>query len=263
MNPASEPVAFMLSQEELVFLLRLINTHTLPGLGTEPLGALPPETEKLLLDAAARALLARQLAQVDAEHQLQADPAVLSALTVCAQPNQNLNLVLQNGHGAEQRFFYRVPELAVSHAILGYGLHQFTLATNSDFGRERVNELLSTLPPSGPDGPYTLPQPVLAQAQSAAAQGPAAAEAALASANLPPAAAQSFAQALAQPIARLALQFVYQTNPPNQQVLTLLASAQDNWLLTAADFGQPTLTLERLSSTQVSERVDKAYAGYA
>ncbi len=253
-----------LSQEELVFILRrtIINTPNIPGLGILPLGETDPETENLLLDAAGRALIAREFITLDENNMPQIDPGVLAAVSVCAHPQQMVSMIYQNGQEtAQQYYFYRVPELAVTHTLPSSGLHNFEISATSDMGSSLLQTLLDNVPKDSPTtSTYEIDQQILAQAQetSTSEHGQEAQEIFIAT-GIAPNQAKDFAETLASPQTRLMIQIIYQPPPDaKQEILTLLAN--DNlWLIRAEHPNAPQVNVTRLSFEHIQQVCDQIY----
>ncbi|HMR67916.1 MAG TPA: hypothetical protein PKE64_28225 [Anaerolineae bacterium] len=87
-------LSVVLSRDEVLAILRLVNLSDIPGLGEEPIPGLSPEQQALSLIVAERGLRARGLAVIDAEGRLRLHSDVLRMLGVCAAPSLSLYVTL-------------------------------------------------------------------------------------------------------------------------------------------------------------------------
>lgn len=128
MNQA-EPVTIVLSREELLLALRLLQAASLPGLDADPAGTPTPEQMELALFVASRGLRARQLARLDASGRLELHGALLTAVGVCAYAQNTLFAYHWPGNGETlTRYFAHLrDERIVAHTRPEDVLHQFAL----------------------------------------------------------------------------------------------------------------------------------------
>ena len=129
-----EPINILLSREEVLFVLNLLQADFIPGLDEDPLGEMSPVQHQLALTWAGRALRARGLAKIYDDGKWVVHRTVLRAVGVCAYSQNAL-------------FFYHWPSQSESPArhfahIRGNDivvhsrpedvLHQFTVFTSKD-----------------------------------------------------------------------------------------------------------------------------------
>ncbi len=125
----TEPINILLSREELLFVLNLLQANSIPGLDADPAGALNEEQRILALMWGGRALRARELAQIDADDNVVVHNALLTAVGVCAYSNDALFMY----HWSENstiptRYFAHIRgESIATHTRPEDVLHQFTL----------------------------------------------------------------------------------------------------------------------------------------
>ena len=79
-----EPVDLLLSREELLLLLDLLQANTIPGLEVDPFGELNDAQRQLAIVWAGRALRARELAQLNEAGELMVHDDLLTAVGTCA-----------------------------------------------------------------------------------------------------------------------------------------------------------------------------------
>lgn len=78
------PVDFLLSRDELLYILSLLNVTTIPGLEDDPAGAMTPEQQAIALRVAGRGLRARELAAVGDNGETVLQNNLLAAVATCA-----------------------------------------------------------------------------------------------------------------------------------------------------------------------------------
>jgi hypothetical protein len=135
-----EPINILLSREELLLVLELLQAESLPGLDADPLGELSPEGRDLALTVAGRGLMARDLAQLGEDGQLSVHSALLTAVGVCAY-STNTVFVFHWPETRENpiRYFGHVREDDVAaHSRPDDVLHLFTLLPSKDHLIEQV-----------------------------------------------------------------------------------------------------------------------------
>ena len=227
-----------LSQEELLFILKrtIIDAPSLPGLGENPLGEIDSATENLLLDAAGRALIARDFVVLDENNIPQIDSGVLSAISICTYPQQMVSLIYQNKEGLiQQHYFYRVPELAVKHTFPYSGLHDFEISAISDMGESIVQTLLNNAIVDSFSTPiYEIDQQILPAPQDVNILGhDQEIQDLLTAKGVARSHAEDLVRTFVAPRLRFTTQIVYQPPPEaKQEVLTLLA-ADNLWMVRA------------------------------
>lgn len=124
-----EPINVLLSREELLFVLNLLQANSIPGLDADPAGVLNEEQRTLALMWGERALRARELAQIREDRGVVVHNALLTAVGVCAYSNHALFIYHWSGQEeAPTRYFahLRNGDIAV-HTRPEDVLHLFTL----------------------------------------------------------------------------------------------------------------------------------------
>lgn len=92
MADETQSTSFLLSREELILLLDLLEAAPIPGLDSDPLGELNDEQRALALIWAGRALRARGLATVGDDGSLLVNEHLLTAVGICAYWKTSLNV---------------------------------------------------------------------------------------------------------------------------------------------------------------------------
>jgi len=120
--------SFLLSREELLLLLKLLNADYILGLTPDPLGELSAKQQAFAFIYAERALRARQLATVDEQGVLKVQRELLDIIGICVYPERsvvahhilpNKQASLFTGHCREAQYaIHLIPEAALHHITL-------------------------------------------------------------------------------------------------------------------------------------------------
>ncbi|MEZ4864317.1 MAG: hypothetical protein R3C14_23595 [Caldilineaceae bacterium] len=233
----AKPLNVLLSREELLLVLQMLRVSALPGLDDDPNGALSAEQQATALTVAARALRARELAQVRDNGELAIHTALLAAVGVCAYPQQTIYVYHwpTNGAAARRYFGYVRGEEIVAHTRPADVLHLFARLPSPPYF---VGQLLSAC--AWEDGltsaplHFTAPVAIFAQARQQADNGaPQAAANLLVQHRASVESARAFATTLAD---RPRLSIVQMRKQHNGAVaardLTLVQNSQRSWLIT-------------------------------
>lgn len=141
-NTDLQHFSVVLSREELLAVLVALHATTIPGLEREPSGQLTPEQEAFAIVVARRALMARNLAQIQNDGTFLIHRELLRAVGTCAYARSSV-LVYHwpSGEQTSLAFFGHVRENdVVIHTRPGLVLHRFTLVTSL---QELVEQVLS------------------------------------------------------------------------------------------------------------------------
>lgn len=124
-----EPINILLSREELIFVLDLLQADSIPGLDADPLGELTAQQRAMSMVWAGRALRARGLGQLNEDGELVLHRALLTAVGVCAYSSNAIFIFHWPEAGAEPgRYFGHIRgEDIASHTRPADILHQFSL----------------------------------------------------------------------------------------------------------------------------------------
>lgn len=133
-NDTSEPIHILLSREELLFVLNLLQTGFIPGLDNDPLGKLTAEQQALALTIAGRALWARELAQLHPDGQWVVHNNLLLAVGGCAYAQRIISVYHWPVNGTlPRRFFGHLWENnIVIHTRPADVLHRFSLLPSKE-----------------------------------------------------------------------------------------------------------------------------------
>lgn len=238
-----ESASYLLSREELLLLLDLLEAENLPGLDPDPLGELNDDQRALALIWAGRALRARELAAVGENGELLVDEGLLTAVGNCLYWQKALFVFHWPEPGSVPvRFFgYTRDGQAATHSRPADVLHRFSTLASADALVEAVTAVCQsqTLPDS-PAVKLTLPREVFVHARELAEeQDTKAAQETLQKANVAAETAQALTAVLAgRP--RLSIWHLVQRQEDDASQtydFTLLQNEETAWLvsLPAAD----------------------------
>lgn len=131
---ALEPTNILLSREELLFVLDLLQADSIPGLDADPLGELTPEQRSLALIWAERALRARELAHLQEDGEVVLHNALLTAIGVCAYPQSTVFVYhwAADGDILTRYFGHMRGNNIVAHSRPEDVLHLFTLLPSKE-----------------------------------------------------------------------------------------------------------------------------------
>jgi hypothetical protein len=150
-----------LGRYELIYLLWMMKTLSLPGMGSKPFGAMSDEKATASLITAKQSLQARGLIGVQ-EAEVKINPHALNLVGTCALAKASLMMESQRKDSApEALYFHFHSRVWVRHSILDRGVHKFSLVESplSD-----LTNLVGVIPaPEQRDTPseFTLPQAVI------------------------------------------------------------------------------------------------------
>ena len=167
----TETTSFLLSREELLLLLDLLEAENLPGLDPDPLGELNDDQRALALIWAGRALRARELAAVGENGELLVDEGLLTAVGNCVYWQKAWYVFHWPEPGSVPvRFFgYARDGQAVSHTRPADALHRFTVLPGVEALADAMTAVCQcqTLP-DAPPVQFTLPRDIFVRARELA-----------------------------------------------------------------------------------------------
>ena len=152
-----------LGHSELIYLLWLMKTLSLPGIGSKPFGGIPGEQVMASLAAAEQSLQARGLIAPQ-EAGVRIDQQALILIGSCALAKASL--MVENETKNEDPvalYFHFHSKIWVRRSLLDQGVHRFDLI---DTPLQDINELITDFPPAkngSTPSELTLPREVLGQ----------------------------------------------------------------------------------------------------
>jgi hypothetical protein len=224
-----------LSQEELIYLLILLKTPTIPGLERQPMGVLEPEQVSLLMASAERSLMARGFIHPKADKTVGVDQIVLALVGTCAVPELSVLLTASFG-GKKQvgQFYHASQAMAVEHAIVKPGVHRFTAFHAVPDFVPRIVEFFRLSPTSAPTREsISLPQKTYQKAAQIAPTVTAEAASLLSFIGLKSEVAEALARTLAKPVSNSAIVVIRHSteNAPTSAGFAILEGTTGLWLL--------------------------------
>ncbi len=247
---AVEPVNIMLSRDELLLVLGLINAEYIPGLDADPLGELSTDQLVLALTVAGRGLRARGLARVRETGELAVHAALLAAVSACAY-SQNAVFVYHWPAKSETptRYFGHLREGAfVAHTRPEDVLHLFTVLPSKDRLIEQVLAVCQYQDvPAAKTGPVQISGQDFARMRELAEKGDLEqAIGILAAGQAPPGAAERLVETLAGGLRLSIVQTLKQLGDGSvsKRDFTLVQNEQQAWLVIAKTDDTATLLAE-------------------
>lgn len=255
----AKPVNVLLSREELLLVLRLLQAPTLAGLDADPAGELDTTQQAVAFTVAERALRARELAQVRPGGALAVHTALLAAVGVCAYPQTTIFVYHWPVDGdAAIRYFahVRAGEI-VAHVRPADVLHLFTRLPSTI---HLVTQLFAACGwedgPTAPSQTFTVTTPIFADVRRMATTGSVQGAVDLLRAQrVAPDSARAFLMTLAEAPRLSVVQMRKQVNGAVQaRDFTLVQNSQRSWLVTnAPGAGEEAVTVKTTSKPEVAD----------
>jgi hypothetical protein len=252
-----EPINILLSREELLLVLDLLQAETIPGLDADPtLGDLTPEQRNLALTVAERALRARELVQLEADGELVIHKRLLTAVGVCAYSHSAV-LVYHWPSQAETpvRYFgHRRDEDVVAHSVPDSTLHMFSLLASTAQLVEQILAVAQYQEVATDAVEFNVPAPVLGQARELATGTETdAALAVLTESDVAAVSAQAFVDALAGDPRITIMQLIKQQDQddPMRQDITLLQNGNTAWLVSQQPGNDIDMRVKTVAQTEL------------
>ncbi len=237
MADETQTTSFLLSREELILLLDLLQSAAIPGLDSDPLGELNDDQRALAFIWAGRALRARELATVGDDDSLLVDEKLLTAVSTCAYWKTAINVYHWSAPGQTPvRFFgYAGNGQVATHTRPEDVLHRLSVLPSPEALVEEVTAVCQCQSvPETPTVPYQLSRELFVKARELAeAQETEAAQTALHQGGLP----QDSAQALTAVLSGTPRMSIWQlvsraeNGAAHTHEYTLLQQGQAAWLI--------------------------------
>lgn len=259
-NNTSEPINFLLSREELLFVLNLLQAGFIPGLDNDPLGELTAEQLAFANTVAGRALWARELAQLHPDGQWVVHNNLLLAVGGCAYAQRIISVYHWPADSAfPRRFFGHLRENdIVTHTRPADVLHRFSLLPSKE---QLISQVLAACDLE--DGSTSPPQELALSRgdfvkirELAGAGDTTGAMDILVTNRTPPETAQAFVSTLADSARVSIMQILDQ--PINGTVqkrdFTVLQNSQQTWMISAptSDTDDAPLSVKTTSRDEIT-----------
>ena len=256
--------SFLLSREELILLLDLLEAAAIPGLDPDPLGELNDDQRALAFIWAGRALRARGLATVGDDDSLLVDEKLLTAVSICAYWKTAINVY----HWAAPRqtpvrfFGYEGNGQVATHTRPEDVLHRLSILSSSEALVEAVTAVSQCQSvPETPSVPYQLSRELFVKARELAeAQDTEAAQTALHQGGL----SQDVAQAVTAVLSGTPRMSIWQlvsrndNGDPQTHEYTLLQQNQTAWLISLSA-EENKLQIQRVSTIALQELLSQHF----
>lgn len=229
------PVEILLSREELLFLLSVLQAQFLPGLDEDPEGSLTSAQQELALRVARRALQARELLRIRPDGEYALHNSLLRAVGVCAYP-QNTIFAYHwppNNESPIRTFFHIRGNDGVMHTRPDPALHRFALMPAAQVPSYLANVCQLREDSQQANIELSISNQAFLQARQQIDNGDLqAAQRSLESGGASPEVANLFAKSLSGSIAVSILQIVKQSGASvEKQDITLIQNGVHGWIM--------------------------------
>lgn len=226
-----------LSAEELMLVLWLLNTPTLPGLGESPFAGWTEQEIQAALASAERSLRARRFLSKTPQGEIQMEQVVMALVGTCAAPDISIVLAVETPEaGRVVHYFHATSLMAVEHTNPEPGIHCFDALENLEAVQARLETLLALeAQPSPSASPAQLTLAVLQEATRAAAEGTAATQDVLKRYGLDHNTSTALAATLTQIRRRATLAVIHglRKEKPHSDGMVILEGPPGLWVLQA------------------------------
>lgn len=226
-------LSIRLGTEELFFLLWLLNTPSLPGMGANPFGNWTENDIAAALASAERSLRARRFIRKAHDGQILMDQAVMALIGTCAVPETSLLLTCETPQtGRVVHYFHATRFLAVEHTNPEPGIHLFEALADRNAILHRLETLLGLNEQSAPPASVAhLTLFTLQEATRAAQEGVEKAQAILNRAGMEQKTAQALAETLSQTRRRASLAVIHhlRSDHPHSDGVAILEGPSGLW----------------------------------
>lgn len=245
----------LLSQEELIYLLRTLGLPDLPGMGENPWGHIPQEQALLVMETVGRGLVARQMTEFG-ETSMKVDESIRHLLQACAAPRQMTVINYRLGEETQSHNFFRGEAFDVEHDLLHPWVHRFGIVEKSDMGRALLQSVLNNAPDCSDSAAFEIAQGDLNEVQQIAANAPLQAAEFLQTKGLPHTEAGHLARAFASPMLKILVMAFWQMNPEAQGIVfSVIANHESTWLIKTDKSGESVAQTREVSKIQLKEFV--------
>lgn len=254
-----------LSQEELIYLLMLMKTPSIPGLEAQPMVNLGKEQTNLLLAAAERSLLARGFIHVEKGKTVGIDQVILALVGSCAVPEFSVLVSASFGRSKPQsQFFHAAQKMAVEHTITEPGLHHFIAWKKPTDFLPRIKIFLRLInQPAAPGSSLQLSPDAFQKASDTAIKSPSEAAALLQSSGINHQNAENLAVALAGPVSNSSVVVIdfTKSDHPTPEGIALLEGTKEIWSMQfKSQNGLSVVNLEPTSAVEVYDQLSELLA---
>jgi hypothetical protein len=233
MIPTSDIPSLLVSREELVFLLSLLQADQIPGMDEDPLRNLSKDQQTLVLAQAERSLRAKGLADVDTQGRLTVREAVLMLVGTCAFPEFMVAVHRFPSDSPGQRVFYNGRNgVIVAHERPEAPLHRFSFINDRAGLFEQILALGAVAANERPDTPvFETNQEALQSARETLQLNRATSVATLVKSGMKAQTAEQLCSLLGKSHVVATIHAMYMTgaNEARQEAITLISNETATW----------------------------------
>lgn len=259
-------LSLRLSTEELLFLLWLLNTPALPGMGETPFGNWTEQEIAAALASAERSLRARRFISKNGEGQIQMEQVVMALVGTCAVPEFSVVLTSEAPDtGRLVHYFHATQFMAVEHSNPEAGVHLFEALPGAEAILKRLEKLIQLRRQPAPrSAPVRISLELLQRATQAASENVENALPIMSSGGVSEHEAQELGKTLAKVRRRSALASVrgFRDSSPSSDGFILLEGENGLWAMQVT--GEPSsgeAYMVPQSAAQVRQRMKELLAG--
>lgn len=259
-------LSLRLSTEELVFILWLLNTPALPGMGGNPFGSASEEQIAAALSSAERSLRARRLVSKSEDGKIQMDEVVMALVGTCAVPEFSLVLTSESPEaGRLVHYFHATQFMAVEHSNPEPGIHVFEALEDKKAIAKRIEAMLQLDKQAVPKAkPFETTLDVLQRATQAAMENSGQSLEILVAAGIDKSIAREFNQTLTQVRRRSALAAIHnlRSDSPTSNGFVLLEGNKGIWAMQIMeDDSSAKVQIWPCSISKAQEQIDSLISG--
>jgi hypothetical protein len=264
----SDNVSFMLSREELFYCLRLLQLQNIPGLGEEPFGKIDDADLEKIMEAAYRALIARQTLIFEADKGFRLDKVVSTTLSVCSAPEKMIVTTFQLQQEPIRVIHeYFAKDLTVKQEIPLNGVFQFDLREANDANPDSALDAVKNVPDVINIGvssgfSFEITGSEFEDFRQKLTTSIDEAQMLLVEQKIKPKQASELINIFSSPDFRLTLQFFFTSMPPmevGQRVLSV-AAAKGIWCLIQGDgLSTDKLKIQKTTKVEICKAIETTY----
>jgi hypothetical protein len=265
MIPSTDSDTILLKQDELMFLMRLLELPDLPGVGQAPWGKADLETARKRFREAGVALHKRGWASLDKNQQPIVESTAKAALYACAYPAQMTAIAIKPREGGlKQIYHYRKPAFDVRHTLPKPHVHSFEILPRSDMGYAEVRSALNGHRWSSSGLHGSIKQDHFDQAQKTALTDVSQSARMLIESGLGPDLAHTLSAVMGDLEVKVMIQWVYQLNPKiDRNLVSLLAGKDSCWMAESAlRNGEKMVNLKAMNDLSLKQLIGAAFAPF-
>jgi hypothetical protein len=253
----NKPTSLRLSQEELLFLVRLLNLPDLPGIGDKPWGEIDLDSAQRAYQAAGRGLLARNLTSINEDGDIiSVDDSIKEVLTVSAYPDKMAAMQLDISEDlSDEIYYYNSADISIRHSFDEFKIHSFESHKNTDMGFSEINRLMSFVKWDFASNIFEINQELFEQALQAAQTSKEECVKILEESGLDNSSIDHLSVVLANTEISIYLQLIYKLNPEiDQNKISFMWNFDSCWFMEyPVQAGEPIVRIRAIDHTQLKK----------